>query len=136
MKVIVDTNIIYSALLKSDSWFAETLFLSDSTYYLPRFAVVELFKHKEKILSASRLTEEELLETLHLLLKQIQFIDEEVISTGRLIEAYHLCKDIDPKDMMFVALALELDAVLWTQDKELIQGLQSKGFDQFFERPR
>ena len=136
MKVVVDTNIIFSALLKSDSWFAETLFLSTPTYYLPRFSIVELFKHKDKLLSQSSLNEEELLETLHLLLKQVQFINEEIISTGRLIEAYHLCKDVDPKDMMFVALSLELDAVLWTQDKELMEGLRAKGFNSFFvERP-
>ena len=40
---------------------------------------------------------------------------------------------MDLKDTPFVALALHLDAHLWTDDKELKTGLRAKGFDRFFE---
>jgi len=43
-----------------------------------------------------------------------------------------LCRDIDINDAPFVALALELEAVLWTGDKTLKNGLKDKGFDRFF----
>jgi predicted nucleic acid-binding protein len=48
------------------------------------------------------------------------------------MKAWELCKDVDEKDMMFVALALELDALLWTTDKKLATGLLAKGFDKFY----
>jgi len=40
---------------------------------------------------------------------------------------------VDLKDTPFVALALHLDARLWTDDEELKAGLRARGFDQFFE---
>ncbi len=49
------------------------------------------------------------------------------------LEAYRLCKDVDEKDVPFVALALELDCELWTADQPLKDGLITKGFNRFFE---
>lgn len=37
------------------------------------------------------------------------------------------------KDTPFVALALEMEAQLWTRDQELKDGLRRKGFDRFFD---
>ncbi|MBP7534856.1 MAG: hypothetical protein KA783_10450 [Chitinophagales bacterium] len=47
-------------------------------------------------------------------------------------KAYDLCKDIDEKDLAFVALALELNALLWTGDQKLRKGLESKNFGYFY----
>jgi len=44
-----------------------------------------------------------------------------------------LCKDIDESDTPFVALTIELKALLWTGDKKLKEGLKKKGFISFFE---
>ncbi|MFQ5866246.1 MAG: PIN domain-containing protein [bacterium] len=35
---------------------------------------------------------------------------------------------MDPKDTAYLALSLELDIPLWTNDKKLIQGLTKKGY--------
>ncbi len=43
-------------------------------------------------------------------------------------KAYNLCKDIDEKDTAYVALTIELDTEFVTNDKELYNGLKSKGF--------
>ncbi len=40
-----------------------------------------------------------------------------------------LVKDIDPDDIVFVALSLYLEAYLWTGDKVLYKGLKAKGFN-------
>ena len=42
-----------------------------------------------------------------------------------------MCKEIDLKDISFVALALELDALLWTGDKKLKEGLENRHFINF-----
>ena len=50
-----------------------------------------------------------------------------------IITAYHLCKDVDEKDTPFVALAIEMEAELWTRDQNLKEGLLKKGFNRFFD---
>ena len=48
-------------------------------------------------------------------------------------KVFDLCRDIDEKNIPFVAVTIELDGLLWTGDKKLRNGLESKGFDSFFE---
>ncbi len=47
-------------------------------------------------------------------------------------KSWLLVKDLDPKDMLFVALTIELDGLLWTGDLKLRTGLAAKGFEAFF----
>ena len=133
MKVIVDTNIMFSILLKDKSKERDVLFLSeDLEFFSCRFAIVELFKHKEKISKFSKLTEDEILTSLYKLLKIINFYNEDLISREVLKKAYELCSGIDEKDTLFVALTLEINGYLWTGDKKLKEELISKGFYKFW----
>ena len=72
MKVVVDTNIIFSALLKEDNRYASALIKNEGAhdFYAVYFTIVELFKHKEKIKKFSKLSEEDILEALYDLRKQ------------------------------------------------------------------
>ena len=101
-------------------------------FIAPNFLFTEIFKHKEKILKHSKLSETELLELLNDILSTIQFIHYDFISTESLKKAILLCQDVDMKDMIFVALSIELNAVLWTGDRKLKEGITAKGFNQFF----
>jgi predicted nucleic acid-binding protein len=134
VKVIIDTNIIFSALLPSGQKFRDILLLENAEFYSCRYVIIEIFKNKEKIIKCSRLAEEIILEILYGILKNIHFVNENLISNENLIAAYNLCQSIDEKDTVFVALTLELDGVLWTGDKELKDGLKHKGFDRFFKK--
>lgn len=134
MKIIVDTNIIFSTLLKSGYKFRDILFAGSDEFYSCKWAIAEIFKHKDKILKCSKLSEEILFETLHKIFKNIHFVNDELISNENLKKAYDLCHDIDEKDILFVALTLELNGVLWTGDKELKEGLKKKGFNKFLIR--
>jgi predicted nucleic acid-binding protein len=102
-------------------------------FYCCRFTIVELFKHKEKLLKYSALLEEELLEVYYNILKRVNFFNEQTIADESVRQAYELCKDIDEKDTPFVALTIELNGLLWTKDDTLKDGLKKKGFDKFFE---
>lgn len=55
------------------------------------------------------------------------FVSEELISKRSWNKAFALTKDIDEDDTPFVALAIELNAKLWTGDKVLSKGLAKKG---------
>lgn len=95
--------------------------------------MVELFKHKEKLVKYSALNEDELLDVFYQLLKKINIYDEDAIAPLNWKLAIDLCSGIDEKDSVFVALTLQLKGELWTGDKKLINGLKAKGFDSFFE---
>lgn len=105
--------------------------LADATLHAPRFLFVELFKHKDRIVRASRLPEADVIESLHALIARIEFHNEALIPIGCWMEAYCLCAPTDEKDTAYMALALHLEAELWTEDAELKTGLRARGFDRF-----
>lgn len=130
-RIVVDTNILISTLLSSDGVVGTFLLkeLRDveklSCYYL----YIELFDKKEKMLKISGYEEKEFLELLYLVIKRITFINENQISEENWERAKNLTKEIDVKDVSFVALSLQMDAALWTGDKKLYKGLKNKGFE-------
>jgi predicted nucleic acid-binding protein len=132
MKVILDTNILFSAMLSSGSPLRQTLNNQDLVFLAPNFIFLELFKHKEKLLKLSKQSEAEIYLFLNFLLERIQFISPDLVSTQAYRTAYELCKDVDEADTPFVALSLELSVALWTGDKRLKNGLHAKGFKNFF----
>jgi len=127
MKLVVDTNIIFSALLKRES--KELLILTSSLhfeFFIPKFVFIELFKYKEKILQYSELSEEEVTELLHIIFENITIVNENQIPYEFRKSGYELTKDVDIKDSVFVALALALNSKLWSGDKKLKNHLIKK----------
>lgn len=134
MRVVVDTNVVFSALAAGCGNLALRLLSpTEIQFCAPRFLFVELFKHSARLLEATKLPQENVLEALNELIESLQFIDAAAIPMGTWMQARRLCDGVDLKDTPFVALALHLDASLWTVDQELKRGLRAKGFDQFFE---
>ena len=131
----MDTNIIFSALLREDNRYANALIKNDENhnFFAVYYTIVELFKHKERIIKYSNLSENDVLEVLYELLKHIQIINDEIISTSAWKQAMNLTHDVDVKDVPNVALTIELEGKLWTSDAELKDGLRKKGFDEFIE---
>jgi|JI10StandDraft_1071094.scaffolds.fasta_scaffold462386_3 predicted nucleic acid-binding protein len=131
--VVIDTNVVFKALRLKYSSIREVLNQGTYHFYAPKFLLVEIFKHKEKLLKNNRQPEDEFYEYLNLLLQRITFVNEDIISIGNYLEAYRLCKDIDEKDVPFVALTIQLGCELWTYDEPIREGLKQKGFNHFFE---
>lgn len=131
MRVIVDTNILFSALLNVTTSMAEVLLSPQDEYdfFAPEFLRVELTKHSDKLKQLSKLSSEQLAEASIRLQSRIQFISEELISQSSWRLAFEITKEVDENDTPFVALALELSAKLWTGDKKLAQGIAGKGID-------
>ena len=132
MKTVIDTNIIFSMLMLKNSRLRDTFFEKKVNWYAPNFVLVEIFKRKEKLLKYSHLTDSEMYELLYQIFQKIKFINEQIISKRNKVKAYELCKEIDEHDTPIVALALELNASIWTGDKKLKDGLIHRGFDNFF----
>ncbi len=100
-------------------------------FFAPFFLIAELFEHKERILQATRLREQDLVDAFHRLTESIVFVREAVIPIGTWFEAHRLCRNMDPDDTAYLALALHLDALLWTEDAVLKEGLRAQGFTRF-----
>lgn len=130
--VIVDTNIVFSALVNKNSKITESLLSAEHSFLMPKYGFIELFKYKEKICAISKHSQDEILELLYELFRRIDFFDENGISDETLQKAWSLVHDIDAKDVLFVALTIEMAGVLWTGDKQLRTGLEEKGFYKFF----
>ncbi len=130
MKIILDTNIIFSALLNTNSTIGELIFDSENVFefYSCNYMRLEIEKHWDKLKKISKLTDKELQESLFRLFTKIHFINEELISEKIWQKAEKLTADIDIDDTDFVALTYYLKGILWTGDKELYSGLINKGF--------
>lgn len=132
-KVIIDHNILFSAIHTKSSLTRQRLLNNPFAVYTPNYLIVELFKHRQRIVEKSKATEEEVLSYLNQIIQKVHFFNEELISLENFFTAYHLCKGIDENDTAYIALTLELDGELWTRDEELKAGLRQRGFNQFFD---
>ncbi|MFD2571713.1 PIN domain-containing protein [Spirosoma soli] len=131
MKIVVDTNVAFSAILNTNSKIGDLLFNSGElfTFYTCDYLQIELKRHKPKMLKvAKKMTEAQIDTTVSLVLGQITFINENLIDESVWIAAQEIVKDIDVNDTDFVALNDQLGALLWTGDKLLFSGLQEKGY--------
>jgi putative PIN family toxin of toxin-antitoxin system len=130
MRLVVDTNIVISSLLNPNGVVGSVLLkeAKEIEKLTCQFLYVELFDKKDKMLSISKLEEEDFLSLLYFVIKEITFISEKQIETKNWEEASELVKGIDEKDVAFVALTLQTNALLWTGDKKLCNGLRAKGF--------
>lgn len=131
MKIVVDTNIIFSGLLSPNGTISDLLLNSSGIFdfYAPTYLLDELENHKEKLLKITGYSEKELDFLQRNLFKKIDLIDLESIRELTWEKAIELTKNVDEFDAPFIALALELDSPLWTGDNKLIKGLNKKGVD-------
>ena len=130
--VVVDTNLIFSALLPKASQIREILLEKNMSFYAPNYLIAEIYKHKTRIVSFSKLSESEFYLYFNGVIERINFVPTEFIGVESRQKAYDLCKNIDLSDVPFIALAIDLNIPLWTGDKKLKEGLKSQGFIDFY----
>jgi predicted nucleic acid-binding protein len=125
MKIVIDANIIFSALIKGNPVYIKVLNNVDA--YAPDFILIELEKYEKRILKKIS-NKQRMKEIIYKIFKKVSIIPKIGLTKANIKKAYNLCKDVDEKDTPYVALTLELDAYLWTNDKKLADKLREKGF--------
>ena len=115
MKLVVDANVLFSALIK-DSTSAELLFNENLDLYFPDFIMDEFRKYESIILKKTHRTREQFYGVLNDLNKVIATVQKRDFGR-KLAEAKRFCPDKD--DVMYFALALEMECALWSNDKKL-----------------
>ena len=132
--IVLDANIAFRGLVAGRAEIARRLLQAGpGDFFAPFHLLAELFEHKERILELTALPPEDIVSAFHHLAESITFIREAAIPLGIWIEAHRLCRGVDADDTPYVALALHLEADLWTDDAELKTGLRARGFDHFFK---
>ncbi len=127
-KYVIDANVLFSAFISGKEVY--TLLFSEYTIYVPDFTFLELEKYKQRILNKTKLTEDAFQEFVLRLLNNVTVIPNLLLSHASLTKAYELCREIDEKDTVYIAAALELDITLITSDKRLYSGLKARDFSQ------
>ncbi len=129
MRILVDTNIVFIAILNSNGLIGELLFNSEKQFdfYSSEFISNELNKYKTKLQNLTNMSVERIEFSIHQVLKNIYLISPEAISESHWEQAYKLAGGVDEDDTPFLATAISLEASIWTGDKKLISGLRAKG---------
>jgi len=130
VKIVVDTNIVFSAILNSNGKIGDLL-LNSSKYidfYSADYLRYEISNHYDKLSQISKQPLDKIVKTEYFITKGVKFISEEQVAENFWRSAYDLVKDVDLDDIAFVALSKQLRCKLWTGDKVLIDGLHKKGF--------
>ena len=116
MKIILDVNVILSALIR-DSTTRKIILNSEFDLYFPEPSLHKIRKYKNYILEKSGLNEEDYNQIMETLFKYIRLVPTEEIEKNW-TEAKKIMEHIDPEDVVFIATALSVsDSVIWSDDK-------------------
>jgi len=133
VRVIVDANIVFSGILNTKGKIGDILInsLGLIDFIAPDFLRSEIRKHHSRLAKISKLSLAEIMESEFLVCKDIKFISEEQILITNWETAFNLVKDVDEKDIHYIAFSKQFNRKLWSGDKQLIRGLKKKNFDNF-----
>lgn len=137
MKIVVDTNIVFSAILNTNSRIAQILIYENPKFqfYSCDYLRIEILRHQDKLLKLTRLSVDELSELQNFITHNITFINEHLLPNQLVTETQKQLENIDPFDVPFVALAKHLHAKLWTGDKKLYNPLKEQNFKNIISTP-
>jgi len=128
MRVVIDTNIAFSAILNTNSKISKIILQPKSklNLYSTNHLENELTAHRGKLKKISGYSESELHKATLLIFSKIRFINPELIPIILFAKAERLTLNIDIDDTEFVALTEHIRGKLWTGDKELVKGLKTQ----------
>ncbi len=131
MRVVVDTNIAFSAILNTNSKIASLILQPKSklNFYSTNHLLEELSEHKQKLKQLSGYSESDFQRAKTLIVNRIKFINVSLIPLHVYQKSLLLTQNVDIDDTEFVALAEHIKGKLWTGDKVLSIGLKKKKWE-------
>ena len=115
MDLILDANIFFAALIK-ESTTSDLLAQEEFHLFAPEFLLQEFRKYESEILAKTSRESQDFQRYFETLTRKITFIPLE-----ELIPYADKAKELspDPKDYLYFAIALKLQAKIWSNDKRL-----------------
>jgi predicted nucleic acid-binding protein len=118
MNIVIDSNILFSALIK-DAVTRRMILNYDGFFLFPSYIFDKMHVHKAELLEKSGMNAQEFDKLLHILLKKVFIVPHEVLQNYK-VEASMIIREIDINDTLFIACALAYqDSVIWSNDKNL-----------------
>ncbi|MEK6952685.1 MAG: PIN domain-containing protein [Nanoarchaeota archaeon] len=118
MKIVLDDNNIFFSLMNPNSSASYIFFSFDAKFFIPEYIKFEFAKYKELCLLKSGLSEHEFELRQEEVVEKIIFIKFSEYESF-LKESLKVLPD--PKDSPYLALALKLNSILWSNDPHLKQ---------------
>ena len=118
MKLVVDANILFASMIK-ESLTAELILSDKLNLFAPEFLFDEFKKYEEYILEKTNRSKEDFAQYLNILKEEIEIVPQNLI-TPYIERAEKFSPD--PKDTVYLACALTIDSIIWSNDKKLREG--------------
>jgi len=117
MELVVDANILVSALLKEGTT-RELMFNADLILYTSEFILEEFFKHIDKLAQKACLPKTVFQDQAKKLISESKLM---IISKKEIKAFIKKAEQIspDPDDVLYFATALKFNCGIWSNDKEL-----------------
>lgn len=128
MSYVIDANVLMGALISGRAVYKTAFGFLD--LIVPDFALVEIEKYKNTIITKSKLNDTELRRFTFDIFQRLTVLPNYFLTVNALAEAERLIADIDPKDISYVALAIQTDSVLLTRDRPIYVAARQRGFRQ------
>jgi predicted nucleic acid-binding protein len=116
MKIVADTNILFSALIK-DGLTRKMIINGKLEIFSPNFITSEFFEHLYELENKAKLSSVVLKEKVNDFTKQNINLVDEIDTKNYFKEAKSISPD--PDDFLYFALALKLNCPIWSNDKRL-----------------
>lgn len=124
MKIVIDTNIIISALIKN-SLTRRLIFNKNFHLLTPSFSLTEIDKYKDAICKKAKINSKDFYILLEKIFDYIKIVNS-IYYKNYLEKAKALIKDT--KDVPFLACAMYFDCPIWSDDKGFQKQKEIKTF--------
>ena len=128
---IIDTNIVFSAVMKSDSRIGRFIMAASRysvKFYAPKFLQTEIDNHLPELVQRAKRPASEVREQIELIYSKIQFISDDQIPIDMYSKGAFYAREVDEDDIVFVALTEYFGEQLLTGDNKLYRHLITKGY--------
>lgn len=123
---IVDANVLMSILISGKAVYRNLL--KEYVFLSSDFAFIEIDKYQKVILQKAKLDNDSFKHFSYFVFSNVHFLPTYLIDDNVKQKAIALVRDVDIKDVAYVALAKQLDITLLTRDQVLHDRLRKKGF--------
>lgn len=118
LRVVVDTNKIIASLLREGK-VRRLLFHPGLEILLPKYVLEKINEHRKHL--EKKVSPKAIDFILSKISKKVKIIGARELSRETLHKARRLAGDFDIDDYPFIAVAIEYNEIIWTNDKELIK---------------
>ncbi|OIN58674.1 PIN domain-containing protein [Arsenicibacter rosenii] len=126
MTFVIDTNVLMSILISGRSYYKTILHLF--RFSTPGQALIEIDKYSDVILRNTTLNVQDHCQYAHSIFAEVTILPDYLIDEKALKRAAQLIGQIDPKDVNFLALAIQTDTILLTRDKPIYEAARKNGY--------